>query len=297
MDGRAPGVGYTRAVIDYLRPQVNERGDEYEARLLVEANDDCTLRVADRQHSQGVVDYEVLRGEVVVGALEVGRNSDSRKIGGSARYNRYAANPIDTPRLRLKWSVMADEDAPWRDLANQIVELLESLEADGHRHYDAYRTESRRAGTARARLASLGVMYATGFDDGPHSVYLGNAAGRSSALDPNTAVTHTADWLASTARDPEGIRRKLAAHRGPERHAFVWVDRHGPGESVRPLQEGLPTQPPTLPPGITGLWIVGAGNGAFWSGHVGWRQVGHLDFAAASTGHWFSDPHERFAGP
>jgi hypothetical protein len=123
------------------------------------------------------------------------------------------------------------------------------------------------------RLAAAGVRLGTRFETGQPGLvsiaWLAELKPRP-AKDPNHLVTAVDEALVTRHR---GDVDKLMRAQVRERHLFMWVSPMTRLDVLRAMGEGIPTQPPDLPTGITDLW-VGADDQPtlHWSAPLGWIE-------------------------
>jgi hypothetical protein len=84
--------------------------------------------------------------------------------------------------------------------------------------------------------------------------------------------TTVAEWVARVLTEQSDVPAKLAAHCGVvERHAFIWATISSDMAVQWQLEPGadhpFPIAPPTLPLGVTHVWIAGA---TFRQGVLAW---------------------------
>jgi hypothetical protein len=181
------------------------------------------------------------------------------------------------PEIAGGWNLTIKVPTHAKSLLRDLPPLLGGFEAAGIREMAAH-----QAGipTDLASLAAAnGVLQARqGGTDYPGSVYF--------TLEDSTTAFFNVDadalgeWIGSYLQAPEtdDVRRKLASAGTATRHAFVLV----PQFSLAPkpafealLHEAppLPSKPPSLPPGITHVWVTSTwdfGRGFRWDPDGGW---------------------------
>ncbi len=265
-------------------PLPGERRDEYAARLIVEANTEHTLEVIDDGSANNLVDYRVLGLDgKAVGAMEVGRNTVPAARMAENAYGKNAAGPRRITGLDRTWLVLCERDATrFNRLLDRLAPLLRELESTGRTKADtfgAYPYGGQHL-TVEWRLRELGVVHVSSFDarEGRPEVHVAHSHGYTSGLGAEVAVAEAENWLLSSDADQQGARNKLLDAGMPERHMFVWVDRHNVPASRGLAEPRLPTRSPVLPPEITHLWLAadsglrGLG-GWYWSPTHGWTQL------------------------
>lgn len=265
-------------------PEEGERIDELAARLIVERTSGLRLKFVDRPPLQSMFDYELYEDHRLIGCLEVGRHTDQRKTRSTQAFGQHALEPIETEVLERSWSVAFTSDADWKRLDTWLVPTLQDLEYSGVFEFNLQQHDAWRPGTPASLLRSRHALFAHSYESGrgPRKVSVSKAASFSSRLQPDDAVTTNADWLNSGAKDPRGIRRKLASGSGPQRHAFIWIDMNGNASSWRALWEGSPSRAPTLPAEVNSLWLV-TNRGWWWTASSGWVETADVGDAARAA--------------
>jgi len=269
-------------------PLAGERREEFAARLIVEANTDYTLDVVDDGSANNLVDYRVLdRDGLPVGTLEVGRNTVPAARKADDAYRKNVAGPQRIAGLTKTWLVFCERDGTrFNLLLRQLAPLLRELESAERTTVDTYGAYpyGGRETTVEWRLAVLGIRRVSSFDprdDGPE-VHIESTYGWNSSLGPDITLAEAEAWLSSDGADQRGARRKLAAEGLPERHMFLWVDRHNVQASRGLAEPELPTRNPALPPEVTHLWLTadsglrGIG-GWHWSSTRKWSQLDEVE--------------------
>ncbi|MBF6427830.1 hypothetical protein IU440_24420 [Nocardia cyriacigeorgica] len=271
-----------------MSPVEHERRDEYAARLIVEANTDHLLEVIDNGSANNLVDYQIVNtcGRIV-GALEVGRNTDSTARRSEDAYRRKASTPRRVDGLTTSWLVMCERDrTKFSGLFERLAPLLHELESTSRTYVDVGRAHpyGGQDRTIDWKLKTLGVLSASSLeprDDCPE-VFVESMSDYVSALGADVAVSEAEKWLDSEQPDQQGARRKLMATGLLERHMFVWVDHYDVQASRGLAEPELPVRTPTLPAEITHLWLAadsglrGIG-GWHWSPERGWIALAEVE--------------------
>lgn len=266
----------------------HERLNESRAKAAIERELSVVLVHADRT---GGVDYLTADGSM---AVEVTRVTDEAARRSSQAWSRAEKAIVAGPELLNCWLVFVAETTPGlRTLRARVHPLIAELEVQGLRSFDEHMVDhevdkrSVLGGLFRG-LRVIGVQRALSAPRCSseavhvHRVFI-SPGGGGSASGSDEAVTLLCAELATR---PDNSEKLLATEAG-RRHLFVWVDSFTAFAIERPLRSappswevdgggsfGLPTQPPSLPAGVTHLWIVHerTGLGWLWDG-TEWRAV------------------------
>lgn len=220
---------------------MKESADEAAARERVRAHSGIALEFADHL---GNVDYRCDGSDGSPGALEVSRCTESEGRRGAAQWANEQAQVFESVPLNRSWSLAVEGDPVYRGLRERVEAPLTVLESAGHEKV----LDLRR------------LLY----DDGV-------------VPDVRAAVVELLQ---------AGVVGCLGESGARERHLFLWLDWESTWSSARPLRGGradeyehfgLPTNPPTLPPEVTHLWLVHdpTGRGWYWDS-AGWTWIGEL---------------------
>lgn len=290
-------------------PFVRERAEEFVARCIIERNSDYTLRLLDDGRVDETVDYLVLaeRGAIELGVLEVGRNTSQRARVDENAHEKHTAGPRRIPGLRRSWHIGIDRDrAKFRSLFRNLSVLL--LEAESLSRWEISTWGAHGYGadaqTLEWRLASLGVRSATALDVASEpAVWIAPMYGWSAGVSPDSAVDEIEAWLGSGSDDQLGIRRKLVTRPDlPERHLFVWADRHKMSAAYALGRAGLPSRAPQLPAQVTHLWLaaesaVSGCGGWAWAAVSGWRPLADVECIANEAYARYAEGSRRRCSP
>jgi hypothetical protein len=223
-------------------------------------------------------DLDIFAGDELVGAVEVTADIIEAEVALWKHFN--GDEPWIVPGLVGGWQIHVSLEVARSGLREQIVELLRGFEPRGVNLVQAGshpRTEDELLAKATA------VTWANqGPTNRPGVVY----------VLPDTSVERTAGCVAPTA-DSVGpwvggflaapprrsdVVRKLRASGAPRRHAFVVVSDFSAAtfavqDSLRLNDVRLPSSDPSLPDGITEVWLASTwaiGVGVRWSECAGW---------------------------
>ncbi len=163
-------------------------------------------------------------------------------------------NPIEVPGLRKSWIVSLSRQAKINNVKRALPALLLDLQ-------DNPRPERSPWDVEPSELDRLGITSASPIDESTVSGYVwlvpvgwGGGSG-----DERTVGEWVTRVLVEKAPDLPG---KLAAHRDvAERHAFIWTISSSDMAVQVQLEAGddhpFPAAPPTLPAGVTHVWVAG----------------------------------------
>lgn len=192
-------------------------------------------------------DFDLLRGEDVLGVLEVTRYADRtmRATVGALR-----KRPIELPGARTSWHVQIERDTNAARLAAALPRLVQDAEASG-----AWRVTRRDPLGRRLPLEDLGIrlMYSGPMEVTPRAQVVVVAPGGSTHRDL------LAEVVEFEATKPDNVR-KLSHGGRDERHLWVWLEYDAPGGAdvmVMSLAKGLPGREPRLPVGVppATIWL------------------------------------------
>jgi len=184
--------------------------------------------------------------------------------------------------LRGDWTVSLRPTARIKGLAARLEPILQRREDQALPaavHVD-WRLKRSNPGLFAA-LDSVGVTFINCFrtpGKGKVSLTMDGVGG---AVDSDGLAIP--EWIASflSAAERADVLSKLAWSGAPHCHAFVIVDYAGAPWSVQSYLDGdlaaLPPAAPTLPPPLTGAWVVSTSNtiGVRWTG-THWKRF-HAD--------------------
>jgi hypothetical protein len=257
-------------------PEHREYVDEYTAYLVVDRFGDLTLRHNDDSSAGGQVDYLIVDGGAVVGALEVGRCASPARPGNLPPDTSFSA-----PMLDNSWYLTCSPDAgpTWNELEKQVIPVLQRMEIGGRTAGGPWRGSSRRSDRELAALNVLNAEIAPTIPAGsPPTVRLTVHWDGGSLTAPQTPLTRIEQWLADPGDEQVGMRSKLKATGLAARHAFVWMDDYA-AEGAGHRLDDPPDRDPDLPTEVTHVWLASASTGWSWAPHRGWRPVAHIDEA------------------
>lgn len=153
---------------------------------------------------------------------------------------------IEVPGLRRRWSVSLSRSARVKTLVRVLPDLMLRLEA-GDITWSRWQVPEE--------FAAIGVQSAHPIDDQRSGIVHLNAEGWSGiAGEPQLSP-----WIQDMfARHPD-VPTKLAAHPSREGHAFLWVTTvsdYAVQFTLEDRSQGLPTDRPDLPDGVTHVWVA-----------------------------------------
>ena len=254
-------------------------GEEEWARRIVEKEIRRSVKLHDDGSRDGMYDLRI--GPVdapelaveCVGAVDPTR-TETWNIGP-------ARGPLER-ELRGDWFVTLTPNARIKAMEQRIEPLLRELEDQGVSEVAVdHRSLRWRDSAVLEELESLGVTYAMCFRlPGEGEVHL-TMEGTGGVVD--TQGTAVPGWVGQFLRDPdqEDVLGKLQRSDAAERHAFIFVVLGGAPWPVEYYfnftgLDQLPTEAPSLPQPVTGVWIVGqlgqvGQKGLRWDGSA-WRR-------------------------
>ena len=230
----------------------NERANERLARHIVST----VLGVPVDRFEDGMANRQVdalIRYPDRLAALEIVADHDAAFNAQWDALNRLG-HKLQVPGLRQAWMVQLGRRAKIRDVERELPAMLlaqqDSLPPEGllwdDESSDLERLNIRSARPIDDSMASgLAYLYAEGW------------------WGPASEEHVLAEWVTGVLSEQSDVPAKLAGHPGvAERHAFVWA-RFNSGFGVHDQlhrDEGLPvpTTAPTLPPGVTHVWVAGS---------------------------------------
>jgi hypothetical protein len=185
---------------------------------------------------------------------------------------------LNAPALKYSWRITVEDTAPIRELRNEIVDLLEFIEAEPTPRELAWPDGARWNDAAKIDYAfrTLGVQHARPdqFPGSRPKVVISARILIGREGNPNALPVWAAQFLTDTAPD---VPQKLAASGHPERHAFIWATFTTPYEIASILDgDALPTQAPQLPDGVTHLWVgswYARTRTLYWRPDHGWSEA------------------------
>jgi hypothetical protein len=184
-------------------------------------------------------------------ALEVVADHDEEFNGQQDALHR-ERDRIDVPELRESWTALVSRTAKIKRVKEALPALLIAMQANPP-------PRRSRSGYRSFDLGRLGITSAWPMTSSvPGRVYLipeswGGFAG----------TEHTVgEWVTTVLVQHSDVPAKLAAHPDVgERHAFIWATPTSDMGVQIQLEPGddhpFPVTPPTLPKGVTHVWVAG----------------------------------------
>ncbi|MGY1636033.1 hypothetical protein ACI78V_05195 [Geodermatophilus sp. SYSU D00742] len=180
---------------------------------------------------------------------------------------------LDIPDLKWAWHVSLEHTTNVTSLKRRLPAVLREAE---QRSGDSPRGAQRLLRDSDA-WEGLGLFTAHAYED--------DQAGRVALMSaPFSGFGREADalaeWVEDVLRRQSDVGEKLsAACLGDEGHAFIWVTV-GSAVPVQSLLDGartdLPVRAPTLPRGITHVWVVSgfsSSRSLAWFPDRGWHEI------------------------
>jgi hypothetical protein len=215
----------------------------------------------DDGSADGMVDGIVHYPDRRTAALEVVTDHD-RKLTEQGAVLHDLKNRIEVSGLRQSWMVILSGKANINKVKQALRKSLPTWQDNL---------------PPRSELEKLGIMSAEPITTSNVSgrVWLTEGWGR---VSPHRAQS-VDEWVPKVLRDHRDIATKLAAHPDiAERHVFIWTTPSSGMAVQAQLEPGddnpLPVMAPTLPAGVTHVWVAGhwcRGVLAWFPGRGWWR--------------------------
>jgi hypothetical protein len=274
--------------IDLRDPELQRRDatgpyGDFEARAgrIVARTTGLKTVLQDDNRTPATPDFRLEREGDVVAIGEVVTTSDP---GRAEQLRAFARGDleIESDGLACTWWVTVDPSAHRKDLNQSLVKLLASIEIAGDHLAFVGSLHSPKPDAYIDRLRALGVLEAvcdSGLRPGPGRV-IGHPLGIGGPFDLDWHGFH--DWLDGYLSSDICLRKrdKLVNSTPVEaRHLFVGVTWTIPWSVLHALEHDaheLPLRPPSLPDGVTHLWLFGAelpSRCLSWWPDVGWLDT------------------------
>ncbi len=260
------------------------RSQEDAASAILEAHLGWPVIHHDNQSSPGMYDLEIRYPAGRLGAVEV-TSAENEQL--AADFGALHKNPIlRDRRLQRGWLAVLRPSASVKVARSRLADMLVLFEAVGISEASVYTVrsldEDDRDVWARRQLddAEVETVKAGSMQPGVVGITGPMRVGWLST-NPDDVVTFVEDFVASRPSDVEKLLRSGA----DERHLFVFSGAFSTGwQALRALGLDVPQLPvraPSLPVGITHVWVaaeVGARPSriAVWSADAGWQQAGTI---------------------
>jgi hypothetical protein len=174
------------------------------------------------------------------------------------------------------WTIGLARGASIKRLYNELPAFVQTLSQLGCNRLSITGNWPRGEPADTARR--LGVEYLHRVDERPDvAVFFMPSTGGVLLADANAVPAWVSTVLAS--QEYSDTTQKLLAKQADERHVFLMSGSRTPydvDEQLRRLGKALPTHVPTVPSGITHVWVTsqfGNGPGALWIAGTGWSTV------------------------
>lgn len=158
---------------------------------------------------------------------------------------------LAVPGLRRGWSAQLARAARIKDVAQQLPDLILAFQDERDRAADSV-DEGLPEGITR-----LGVRMLYPLEGGAAGRVNLHAEGWGGFTSNITMARYVEQVLDSVPDVPH----KLSLHPAPTKHAFIWTTIGSDYRIQAQLERGrqaVPTDPPTLPAGVTHVWVVGS---------------------------------------
>lgn len=216
-------------------------------------------------------------GRTAIG--EVGWHQDCKIQQMWAETFKRDAQQVVLPPGTGKWTISLTRGASIKDLYQGLPPLIEEILESGKTDLDI--VGSWPPGPIADRARQLGIEYAGRVEDSEFSraIFWMPGTGGYIPSDPNVIV----DWVGEVVTDKnyEDMTRKLLDREADERHIFIISGSQtsfGVDERLRRLDDGLPNRAPTVPTGISHVWVAARftyreGSVGLWTADGGWTAV------------------------
>ena len=222
-------------------------------------------------------DFHICYSDGRSGWGEVGWHEDEQmRAMWSNTFKHDRHQQIDLPPGVGQWVVELVKGANIKRLYKELPAFLSTLTEESMHYLSIEGSWPRGEPADTARR--LGVDYANLIAQGPDvAVFFMPGTGGTVPTDPDIV----ADWVTDVLADPDyaDTTGKLVVLEADERHVFLMSGSRtsfGTGERLRRLAEGLPARAPTVPTGITHVWVIsqfGDGPGGLWARDESWSWV------------------------
>lgn len=178
---------------------------------------------------------------------------------------------VEVSGLRKSWMVLLSHEANIKDVKRRIPALLLNLQDNAppsRQPWEVKPWKLDELGVRRAWSMDAGRVWPTNASNVSGRVHLVPQGWGGFAGDERTV----GGWVERVLSEQNDVPAKLAAHPDvAERHAFIWATITSDMGVQWQLEPGedhpFPDAPPTLPPGVTHVWIAGS---TFRQGVLAW---------------------------
>lgn len=212
-----------------------------------------------------------------IGWGEVGWHEDPElRAMWSLTFRKENHQQIDLPPGSGLWAVSLVKGASIRGLYRELPGLIARLVNQGQNRLEIVGNWPRSDLAETARC--LGIEYIDKSRASPDAaIFFMPGSGGTVPTDPNVIV----DWVSAVLADNDyaDTTKKLLDREADERHVFLMSGSRtdfGVDERLRRISEGVPSRPPTVPDGITHVWVVsqfGAAPAGLWTRERGWLLI------------------------
>jgi hypothetical protein len=155
------------------------------------------------------------------------------------------------------WSLLISHNCNLNRLERELPNLIRQLNVSGLKKLDIYETYPRDSVSNDAR--SLGIIHLKKINEEKNeALYIFEGSGGVVPQDPNEIVPWINELLLS--KEYEDSWKKMQHISADEKHVFIVGGSRTPfgiSELLRRLDSAMPNTEPSLPGGITHLWISG----------------------------------------
>ena len=231
-----------------------------------------TVSIHDDQSQPSMYDLRVGPKTAPLIAIECVQAIDEER---AATWNVGPRRGSLTLPVNGNWGVGITKNAIITKLKVALPSVLRSLESAGLWELRADPLLKRDEPGLFRLLTDLGVRWLSCYDHGGNGRVFFSMEGVGGAVDSLGALLPS--WIDLFLRHPthDDVLCKLSSSGAPERHVFIAVHLGGAPfavESYLSRCHVLPSQPPDLPPPVTGVWVVGGqlAAGVRWTGSA-WK--------------------------
>ena len=256
--------------VDFRGPELAKRdasgpyGDfESRAGRIVARATGLKTVLQDDNRAAAIPDFRLEQNGDVIAIGEVVTTSDERRAEQLRAFGRGELD-IESDELACTWWVTVDPKANRKKLRQTLVPLLASIEAAGEHLAFVGSLHSSKPGVHMDRLRALGVTEAvcdSGARTGRGQV-IGHLPGIEGLLELDWPTFD--GWLGKYLSSEICLRKRdklVGSTPVNARHLFIGVTWSVPWAVLRVLEDDardLPPTSPSLPTGVTHLWLFGA---------------------------------------
>lgn len=222
-------------------------------------------------------DFQLSYADGRKGWGEVGWHEDPElRAMWSLTFRQEHHQQIDLPAGSGLWAVSLVKGASIKGLYKELPGLIAGLVRQGQTRLEIVGNWPRSDLSDTARRLGIEYIDKSG-DSSDVAMFFMPGSGGTVPTDPNVI----ADWVSTVLADKDfaDTTRKLVDREADERHVFLMSGSRtdfGVDERLRRLSEGVPSRPPSVPDGISHVWVVsqfGAAPAGLWIRGRGWFLI------------------------